>query len=124
VSNDGASCSHAKLTTRHRTLQEGVLSHHLIFPLKGSLAYLRLLKPNYDEGFSLSDLPLLGEARQLLNNERAAESSNDPLLRMEDEAEPLRDRVRHEIFNFAMASLNVEEYRNYARGSVSTRRRL
>jgi len=27
---------------------------------------------------------------------------------VEDEAEPLGDRVRHEIFNFAKVSLNVE----------------
>jgi hypothetical protein len=120
VSNDGSSCSHARLTTEHRTLQEGSLSGHLVFPFKGSLAYLRLLKPNYDEGFSLSDIPFLGKVRRLLNNERAAESSNYPLPCVEDEAELLRDRVRHEIFNFAKVSLNVEEHRNYARGSVST----
>jgi hypothetical protein len=113
-------CSHAKLTTEHRTLQEGVLSGHLVFPLKGSLAYLRLLKPDFDEGFSLSDLPFLGKVRQLFNNERAAESSNHPLPRMKDEAEPLRDRVCRDIFNFGQVSLNVKEHRNYARGSVSS----
>jgi hypothetical protein len=79
----------------HRTLQEGVLSGRLVFPLKGSMAHLKLLKPNYDEGFSLSDLPYLGKVRQLLNNGRAAESGNHPLLRVEDESEPLRDRLRH-----------------------------
>ena len=89
-------------------------------PLKGSLAYLRLLKPNYDKGLSLSDLPFLRKGRQLLNNERAAESRNHPLPRVKDEAEPLQDRVRHEIFNFSKVSLNVEEHRNYARASVST----
>ena len=93
------------------------MSGQLVFPLKGSLAYLQLLKPNFDEGFSLSDLPFLGKVRQLLNNERAAESSNHPLPRVEDEAEPLRDQVRHEIFNFAKVSLNVEEH---SKGSVST----
>jgi hypothetical protein len=120
VSNDGSSCSHAKLTTEHRTLQEGVLSGRLVFLLKGSMAYLRLLEPNYDKGFSLSDLPFVGRVRQLLNNERATESSNHPLPCVEDEAEPLRDQVRHQIFNFAKVSLSVEEHGNYARGSVST----
>lgn len=32
------------------TLQEGILSGHIIFPLHGSLAYLKLLRPNYDGG--------------------------------------------------------------------------
>jgi len=114
VSNDGASCLHARLTTEHRTLQEGVLSGHLIFPLKGSLAYLRLLKPNYDEGFSLSDLPSLGTIKKLLNNEPTG-----TLLHVEDEAEMMQDQVRYELFNFAQGSLNVEEYRKYSRGSVS-----
>jgi hypothetical protein len=114
VSNNGASCLHAKLTTEHRTLQEGVLSGNLIFPLKGSLAYLRLLKPNYDKGLSLSDLPSLGTIKKLLNNEPTG-----TLLHVEDEAEIMQGRVRYELFNFAKGSLNVKEYKKYSRGSVS-----
>jgi hypothetical protein len=114
VSNDGASFLHARLTTEHRTLQEGVWSGLLIFPLKGSLAYLKLLKPNYDEGFSLSDLSPLRTIKKLLNNKPTG-----TLQHMEDEAEMMQGRVRYELFNFALGSLNVEEYRKYSRGSVS-----
>jgi hypothetical protein len=114
VSNDGASCLHARLTTERRTLQEGVLSGDLIFPLKGSLAYLLLLKPNYDASFSLSYLPSLGTIKKLLNNEPTG-----TLLHVEDEAEMMKGRVRYELSKFAQGSLNVEEYRKYSRGSVS-----
>ena len=95
-------------------MQEGVLSGHLIFLLKGSLAYLPLLRPNFDEGFSLSDLPSLGTIKKLLNNE-----TTSTLLHVEDEAEMMKGRVRYELSKFAHGSLNVEEYRKYSRGSVS-----
>ena len=34
------------------TLQEGILSRHIVSPLHGSLAYLKLLWPHHDDGFS------------------------------------------------------------------------
>jgi hypothetical protein len=79
-----------------------------------------MLKPNFDEPlFSLSDLSFNGKFRHL-SKKRNAESSNHALQRVVDKVEPLWDRVRHELFNFAKSSLNVDEHRNYARGSVST----
>jgi hypothetical protein len=82
--------------------------------LKGSLAYLRLLKPNFDEGFSFSDLLSLRTIKELLNNEPTG-----TLLHVEDEAEMMKGRVRYELSKFAQGSLNVEEYEKYSRGSVS-----
>jgi hypothetical protein len=112
-------CLYASLTTVYRTLQEGVLSGHLAFPLKGSLAYLRLLRPNFEKRFSLSDLPFMRRLTGLLNNDGAAERADHPLIHSENDVEPLRDHVRHGLFKFVKASLKVEEHSNYVRGLVS-----
>jgi hypothetical protein len=105
-----------------RTLQEGVLSGMLIFPLDGSLAYLKLLWPHFDEELSLSDILWVRKLQRIRKDDREATGS----IRHEDdnEDEPLRDRIRNELFVFVKAALNVEEYREYARGPVSTWRRF
>jgi len=140
---------HAKLMAARRTLQEGVLSGSLVFPLNGSLAYLKLLWPHFDAGISLADVktaaltlltlptlsnlledrdyvrnsiwdvPCVRELRGVRNTNREARGFGPS---MQDNEEPLRDRVRNDLFVFVKALLNVEEYRAYARGPVSAPR--
>jgi hypothetical protein len=136
-----------------RTLQEGVLSGKLVFPLSGSLAYLKLLWPQFDDGLSFLSWKSLGKVglamltlpnyTQLLQGEKNSRSSlpesswvrklRGYLKRNQEagevtaavqEEEPLRDRIRNDLFIFAKASLNVEEYRDYARGPVSSSKAL
>ncbi|KAF5696962.1 het domain-containing protein [Fusarium mundagurra] len=68
------------------TLQEGILSGRIVFPLHGSLAYLKMLSSSYDDG--RGDLW---------------------------ESEPFREPVRHQLLTHLQNSLNVKEYQNYAR---------
>jgi hypothetical protein len=121
----------AELIAVCRTLQEGVLSGKLVFPLSGSLAYLKLLWPQFDDGLSLSPQLLLGGENDRnprpesswLRKLRCYLGTNEEAGQVTSavrEEEPLRDRIRNELFNFAKASLNVEEYRDYARGPVSS----
>jgi hypothetical protein len=134
----------AELIAVCRTLQEGVLSGKLVFPLSGSLAYLKLLWPQFDDGLSLSFESLGHVGLAMLSPQLLLGGENDRNPRPESswlrklrcylgtneeagqvtsavrEEEPLRDRIRNELFNFAKTSLNVEEYRDYARGPVSS----
>jgi hypothetical protein len=110
------------------TLQEGILSGHIIFPLHGSLTYLKLLWPHYDDGFGgfggfweylVTSIPeeLKRSARDLLP--RRSKSKTEVGKRLQDESEPFREPVRQQLFTHMKESLNVEEYRDYARTPVS-----
>jgi len=95
------------------TLQEGILSGHIIFPLHGSLAYLKFLWPHHDDGFG----GLWRSARDLLP--RSSKLKTEVSKRLQDKSEPFREPVRHQLFTHMKMSLHVEEYRDYARTSVS-----
>lgn len=112
---------HAELMAARRTLQEGVLSGSLVFPLDGSLAYLKLLWPHFDAGISFSDVQWAGrklrrKLRRFLKSNYAAVEEHTSAKEVEI---PFQNRVRNDLFVFAKASLNVEEYDDYARGPVS-----
>ena len=121
MSNADSYMHHAGLMAARRTLQEGVLSGSLVFPLDGSLAYLKLLWPEFDAGLSFSDVQWAGRklhhtVGRLRNSNNAVVDEDTP----EKEVEiPCQNRVRNDLFVFAKASLNVEEYDDYARGPVS-----
>ncbi|KAK4222699.1 hypothetical protein QBC38DRAFT_503780 [Podospora fimiseda] len=83
----------SKWIGRAWTLQEGVLSGFLVFPLKGSLAFLRLLTPNFDKLFNNNPSPLRPQG-------------------------PLSEDVRHCLLEILNKALNTEEHRNYARGTT------
>jgi hypothetical protein len=110
------------------TLQEGILSGNIVFPLQGSLAYLKLLWPRHDslDGFGgLCDFT----GNSIPNNFRRSIRDFLPRkskikikvnMRIEDEpTEPFREVVRRQLFEHMKRALNVEEYRNYARTPVS-----
>ena len=107
------------------TLQEGILSGHVVFPLHGSLAYLKLLWPHYDDGFGgfweylVTGIPkdFRRSARDLLP--RRSTPKNLVIKRLQDESEPFRESVRHQLFTHMKKSLHVEEYKDYARTPVS-----
>lgn len=107
------------------TLQEGILSGHIVFPLHGSLAYLKLLWPHCDEGFGdfweylVAKIPknFRRSVRDLLP--RRSKPKTEVSKRRQDESEPFRESVRHELFIHMKKSLHVEEYRDYARTPVS-----
>ncbi|KAF5984225.1 hypothetical protein FCOIX_2728 [Fusarium coicis] len=84
------------------TLQEGILSGRIVFPLHGSMAYLKLLRPSYDD----SPGNLLPR-----RNKPTTEISKH----LQDESEPFREPVRRRLLTHLQNSLNVEEYRDYAR---------
>jgi len=107
--------------TSDRTLQEGVLSSDLIFPLNGSLAYLRVLWNFLDSETSFKDLILFrSEGRKnFLMKGSAAASAVAPLKNSTNAVEPLRGRICKEVHKIATASLHVDEYGDYARGPVS-----
>ncbi|UKZ84052.1 hypothetical protein TrVFT333_011868 [Trichoderma virens FT-333] len=106
------------------TLQEGILSGHIVFPLHGSLAYLKLLWPHYDDGFGgfwehlVNRIPedIRRSARDLLPRRRKSKSTVSK--RLQDESEPFHELVRHELLTYMKKSLNVEEYKDYARTST------
>ena len=101
-----------------RTLQEGSLSGHIVFPLKGSLAYLRLLWPWHLERFFPSiSLP---ELCKRVGKDVKGKESTVPLYKLL-ELEILRNKIRDDLFDFAKRSLDVEEHATYSRGSVSGR---
>jgi hypothetical protein len=108
---------HNRLTPAHRTLQEGVLSRNLVFPLDGSLAYLKFLYPESAEGVLTSEIPYLQEFSK---NYQARKRVGAPLTPKKDEVEPFRECIREDLFRFVNDALNVKEYQDYARGSVST----
>ncbi|KAJ9603622.1 hypothetical protein H2200_011808 [Cladophialophora chaetospira] len=79
----------SKWMSRAWTLQEGVLSGHLVFPFDGSMAYLRLL-------------------RLQLSSRSSTSSAKNPV-------EPFRDDLSHQFHKFLKSSLHVDEHRDYAR---------
>ncbi|KAI9661292.1 MAG: hypothetical protein M1821_009619 [Bathelium mastoideum] len=104
------------------TLQEGILSGRLVFPFHGSLAYLKLLRPQHDEGgfgdfwdYLVTRIPKdwRRSARDLLPRRSKPKIEVSKSLR--DESEPFRESVRHQLFTHMKKSLHVEEYRDYAR---------
>ena len=89
------------------------------------MAYLRLLWPDYDDGFTLADLDQLPFFRKFQRITRGFlgysdqwEPPKSPLTSTKDDTEPLRDCIRAELFEFLKSSLNVDGYSVYARGPV------
>lgn len=108
------------------TLQEGILSGHIVFPLHQSVAYLKLLWPDYDNGgfggfweYLVARIPknFRRSARDLLP--RRSRPTTMVTEHLQDESEPLREQVRHQLFTHMRKSLHVEEYKDYARTPVS-----
>ncbi|EXA32246.1 hypothetical protein FOVG_16520 [Fusarium oxysporum f. sp. pisi HDV247] len=103
------------------TLQEGILSGRIVFPLHGSLAYLKLLRPHYDGGsgdfweYLMTWIPkdFRRSARELLP--RWSKPKTSVGKRLQDESEPFCEPVRHQLFTHLKNSLHVEEYKDYAR---------
>ena len=107
------------------TLQEGILSGHLVFPLHGSLAYLKLLWLHYDDGFGgfwevlATSLPKVFRRLARDSLRRGSKPKTEISKRLQDKSEPLREAVRHQLFTHISQSLHVEEYREYVRTPVS-----
>ena len=107
------------------TLQEGILSGKIVFPLHGSLAYFKLLWPHHDDGFGgfweylVTKIPkdFRRSARDLLPRRRKPKTKVSK--RLQDEFEPFREPVRHQLFTHMKKSLHVEDYKDYARTPVS-----
>ena len=108
-------------------MQEGILSGYVVFPLHGSLVYLKLLWPHDDEGrfggfweYLVTRIPkdFRRSARDLLP--RRTKPKTKVSKRLQDESEPFREPVRLELFTHMSKSLHVEEYKNYARTPVSS----
>ncbi|KAH7080732.1 hypothetical protein FB567DRAFT_500731 [Paraphoma chrysanthemicola] len=108
------------------TLQEGVLSGHIIFPLNGSFAYLKLLWPNFDAGviswgvWRETFIQLIPEAirrglKGKLPRKHRAEMEAKVDKRVRGDAEPLRESVRSQIYEHMKQTLHVEQYQDYAR---------
>ena len=108
------------------TLQEAILSGRIVFPLHGSLAYLKLLRPRDDVSFGdfwdflVTRIPKVfrRSARDFLP--RWTKVKTEVSKRLQDESTPLRESVRHQLFKHLSKSLYVEEYTNYARTPVSS----
>lgn len=102
------------------TLQEGILSGHILFPLHRSLVYLKLLRPHDNDGFGgfweylVTSIPkdFRWSARGLLP--RSSKPKTEVSKRLHDESEPFREPVRQQLFTHMSSSLYVEEYKNYA----------
>lgn len=107
------------------TLQEGILSSQIIFPLHGSLAYLKLLWPYQDDGFGGSWEFIISMIPQKLRRlaldllPRRSKIKSDVSKRPQEESEPFRESVRHQLFTQLKKSLHVQEYNDYARMPVS-----
>jgi hypothetical protein len=109
------------------TLQEGILSGNIVFPLQGSLGYLKLLWPRHDDSGSWWDyweylatmIPkhFRRSVRDLLPQE--SKPRNKTSNRSQDRSEQFRSSVRHQLYTHMKKSLHVEEYREYARTPVS-----
>ncbi|KAL7770041.1 hypothetical protein ACKLNR_001425 [Fusarium oxysporum f. sp. zingiberi] len=103
------------------TLQEGILSGRIVFPLHGSLAYLKLLRPHYDDGsgdfweYLMTRIPkdFRRSARELLP--RRSKPKTSVGKRLQDESEPFCEPVRHQLLTHLKNSLHVEECKDYAR---------
>ncbi|KAK4222930.1 hypothetical protein QBC38DRAFT_512675 [Podospora fimiseda] len=100
------------------TLQEGVLSDHLVFPLKGSLAFLKLLRPDHDEGISISEFKdyFIKSLQKFVDPDSATRVYDDSFPSINQE--PMSEDVRHCLLKFLRKALNVKEYREYARGTA------
>ena len=110
------------------TLQEGILSGHIVFPLDGSLAYLKLLWPHRDDGsggfggfwkYLVTRIPkdYRREVRDLLLDRSKPKTKTSK--RLQDEPEPFRELVRDQLYTHIRKSLHVDEYTKYARTPVS-----
>ena len=105
------------------TLQEGILSKHIVLPLRGSLAHLTLLWAHYDHGFWEYFNNMTSKDFKLSTRDlppRKSEPKTGDSMRLQDESEPFRKLVRHELFTHLKESLQVEEYGDYARTPVSS----
>jgi len=111
------------------TLQEGILSGHIIFPLNGSFAYLKTLWPQCDDGNLSWDtwrdmfirwIPkdVRRDLRNMLPGNHGAEMEAKVDKRVRGDGEPLRETVRSQIYVHMKQTLHVEEYRNYARTPI------
>ena len=112
------------LTIAHRTLQEGVLSENLVFQLKGSSAHLRVLWNYVESKLSYADAWMfrLKPKRRFLTQHQATESVVDLVRYSTGMPEPFRVRISSELHIFLTASLNLDEYRDYALEPVSKHR--
>ena len=107
------------------TLQEGILSRHIVFPLHGSLAYLKLLWPHHDDNLNgvwktlvtMILRELRRSARHLLPRRSIPKIKVSE--RLHEESEPFREQVRHQILTHMKKTLHVEDYWHYARSPVS-----
>jgi hypothetical protein len=111
------------------TLQEGILSGHIIFPLNGSFAYLRTLWPHFNDGdlswgvwrdVFIHWIPevIRRDLRDVLPRKHKAEMKAKVDKRVRGDAEPLRETVRSQIYEHMKQTLHVKEYRDYARTPV------
>ncbi|KIW02006.1 hypothetical protein, variant [Verruconis gallopava] len=100
------------------TLQEGVLSGSLVFPLEGSLAYLRLLWPHFDEGLNSSNMPLLSKARYWFTIFWRLGDPHTPGNGVMTGSNPFPSHIRAQLFEFVKSSLNVDEHKSYIRGEA------
>lgn len=99
------------------------MSGHLVFVLKESLAYLRLLKPSEKTNlFEAHQTPLqkFMTVAEMFFNVGSPGTVNhvDFPTGIERTILPMEDQIRAELFAYAKSVLNVEEYRKYARGEV------
>ena len=112
------------------TLQEGILSGNIIFPLNGSFAYLKTLWPYSEDGNlswgTLRDIfvrwipkDVRRDLRDVLPPNHRAEMKAKMDERVRGVGEPLREIVRSQIYAHMKQTLQVEEYRDYARTPVS-----
>ena len=108
------------------TLQEGILSGHIVFPLHGSLGYLTMLRPNHHDDFGdvwdylMTMIPK--DFRRLAPDLLPGRSKPKAEVseRLQDESEPFREPVRHQLLTHIKNCLHVEEYKIYARTPVSS----
>ncbi|KAH8811279.1 hypothetical protein F5884DRAFT_269731 [Xylogone sp. PMI_703] len=106
------------------TLQEGILSGHIVFPLHGSLAYLKLLWPHHDDGFGnfweylVTSIPkdFRRSVRDLLP--RRSRPKTEVSGRLQGASELFGEQVRDQLLTHMKKSLHVEDYNNYARTSA------
>ena len=106
------------------TLQEGILSGHIVFPIHESLVYLRLLWPHHDDGIDFASFWDYLMARTPEDFRRFARDSllhrSQTKIRANNHgSEPFREQVRCELFEYMKKSLHVKEHRDYARMPVS-----
>ncbi|KAL8664085.1 MAG: hypothetical protein Q9202_003377 [Teloschistes flavicans] len=97
------------------TLQEGILSGHIVFPLHGSLVYLKLLWPHNDDGlegfkeFFVDSTPKTFQRmlRALLPRKQFTSKLNE---RQRDSSEPFREPIRYQLFEHMKHALHVDDH--------------